>query len=77
MLEKQTSYDHSVTESGCIQVRRIIRILEDGKEISRTYHRHVICPGDDVSNEDERTVLLAKAVHTPECIKAYKALQEV
>ena len=65
MLEKQISYDHSITESGHIQVRRITRIMEDGVEISKSYHRHVVSPGDDVSEEDEMTRKLAEALYTP------------
>ena len=72
MLKKEISYDHSITESGHIQVRRITRILEDGVERGKQYHRHVISPGDDVKDEDERTKLIAGAVHTPKVVKAYK-----
>ncbi|TES88921.1 MAG: hypothetical protein E3J94_07100 [Desulfobacteraceae bacterium] len=73
MLSKQISYDHTVTELGHIQVRQITRIMEDGKELSMSYHRHVISPGDDYSDQDERTQVLANAIHTPEVVKAYKA----
>jgi len=47
--------------------------MEDGKELSKSYHRHVVSPGDDASGQDERTQELAKAIHTPEVIAAYKA----
>lgn len=73
MLEKKVSYDHSITEFGHVQVRRITRIMEDGKEISKSYHRHVISPGESTEGQDERTIELAKAVHTPEVIAAYQA----
>jgi len=72
MLEKKISYDHNITEGGHIQVRQITRIIEDGKEISKTYHRHVVNPGDDIKNQDERTKKIAQAIHTPEVIAAYK-----
>ncbi|MFA5391833.1 MAG: hypothetical protein WC331_10490 [Candidatus Omnitrophota bacterium] len=75
-LSKTISFDHSITEDGNIQVRRITRILEDGVEISKTYHRHVIAPGDDTANEDQRTKSLAGVVHTPEVVTAYRAKQE-
>ena len=73
MLEKKISHDHSITESGSIQVRCITRIMEDGREISRFYHRHVVSPGDDTKDEDERTKKIAKVIHTPEVIATYKA----
>lgn len=72
MLEKQISYEHSITELGHIQVCKITRIVEDGQVLSTTKHRHVVSPGDDVTNEDERTQILAKAIHTPEVIEAYQ-----
>ena len=74
MLEKQISYDHSITESGHIQVRQITRVMEDGKEISKTYHRHVLSPGDDTKNQDERSKQIAKAIWMPEVVAAYKAM---
>jgi len=73
MLKKQISYDHSITELGHIQIRKITRIMEDGKELSKSYHRHVVSPGDDASGQDERTQELIKVIHTPEVIAAYKA----
>ena len=61
-IEKIITYDHQVTVMGDIHVRRVTRIMEDGVEISKTYHRHVVHPQDDVSNEDERTRLLHAAL---------------
>ena len=72
MLKKQISYDHNVTEWGHIQVRQITRIMDDGSEISKTYHRHVLSPGDDVEGQDERSKKIAQAIWTPEVIEAYK-----
>ena len=74
MLEKKVSYDQQITENGVIQVRRITRILEDGLEIGKTYHRHCVSPGDYVNNEDERTKKIAGAIHTPEVISEYNSL---
>ena len=73
MLEKQISFDHSVTEFGHIQVRCITRIIEDGKEISKAYHRHVLSPGDNVDAQDDRSKLIAQAIWTPKVIAIYKA----
>ena len=72
MIDKQVSYDHSLTENGHIQVRQITRLIEDGKEVSKTYHRHVVSPGDDYSCDDERTKKIAAAFHDEATIKAYK-----
>ena len=75
-LIKQITYDHSITELGHIQVRRITRSMEKvGElwvEVGKQYHRHVVSPGDDFVNEDERTKKIAKVVHTAKVIKDYK-----
>ena len=75
-LEKQTTVDLlEVVENGSVQVRIKIAILEDGKEISSTFHRYVVAPGDDYSAEDARVQAICAAVHTDGVIAAYKAAQ--
>jgi hypothetical protein len=64
-----------VLENSCVQVRTRTSILEDGKQISGAYHRHVVAPGDDYSGEDARVQVICAATHTPEVIAAYKAAQ--
>jgi len=59
-----------------VQVRVATVIKRDGEEISRSYHRHVVAPGDDYSAEDDKVKAVCAAVHTPEVIEAYKAAQE-
>jgi hypothetical protein len=76
-LEKITSVDLiEVLENGCIQVRTRTSIMEDGKQISGTFHRHVVAPGDDYSGEDTRVQGVCAALHTPQAIAAYKAAQQ-
>ena len=58
---------------GTIQVRRRDQVLKDGVEIAATYHRHVVHPGDDVSNEDPRVAAIAAATWTEEVVAAYQA----
>jgi len=54
-LTKETVVDKiEVLESGAIQVREAIRVLEDGVVLSQSYHRHVLQPGDDLSGEDQK-----------------------
>lgn len=73
-LEKQIVVDLiEVTENGCVQVRTKTAIVEDGQQISGTFHRHVVAPGDDYSKEDDRVKAICKATHTPAVIAAYKA----
>ena len=76
-LEKQIVVDLiEVVENGCVQVRTKTAIMEDGKQISGTFHRHVVVPGQDYSNEDSRVQAICAATHTPEVIAAYQASQE-
>ena len=77
MLEKQIVVDLIETiENGCVQVRTCTRIIEDGKQISNTFHRHVVAPGADYSAEDAKVQGICVAVHTPEVIAAYQATLE-
>jgi hypothetical protein len=74
MLEKVIIVDRiEVIESGVVQVRTCTRIMEDGKQISGTFHRHVIAPGDDYSAEDAKVQAICTAVHTAGVIAAYQA----
>jgi hypothetical protein len=74
MLEKNVSVDRTeVLENGCVQVRTKTAIMEDGKQISGTFHRHVVAPGDDYSAEDARVKAICKATHTAAVVTAYKA----
>ena len=56
-----------------VQVRTATVIKRDGVEISRSFSRHVIAPGDDVSGEPAEVQAICAAVHTAEIIAAYQA----
>lgn len=76
MLEKLIVISQlEVTESSIVQVRTSTRIMEDGKQLSETYHRHCISPGQDYSQEDAKVQAVCASVHTPEVIAVYQALQ--
>jgi len=64
-----------VVENGSVQVRTKTSIKEDGKEISSTFHRHVVAPGDDYSAEAERVQAICAATHTADVVAAYVAAQ--
>jgi hypothetical protein len=75
-LEKKVVTDLIETlENGTVQVRTKTAILEDGKEISSKFHRHVVAPGADYSAEDAKVQAICAAVHTLEVIAAYEAAQ--
>ena len=73
-LEKVISVDLiEVIENGSIQVRTKTTIMEDGNQISGSFHRHVVAPGDDYSKQDARVQAICKATHTAAVVAAYKA----
>ena len=75
-LEKTQVIDRiEVLENGCVQVRTKTAIMEDGAQISGTFHRHVVAPGDDYSAEDAKVTAICAAVHTAKVIAAYQAAQ--
>ena len=74
MLEKVISVDLiEVLENGSVQVRTKTAIMEDGKQISGNFHRHVVAPGDDYSGEDARVQAICAATHTADVVAAYQA----
>jgi len=73
LIEKTIIDLIQLVESNHIQVRTANIIEKDGTEIARTFHRHVLSPGDDVSNEDARVQTIANAIWTDEVINNYKA----
>lgn len=73
-LEKVEIVDRiEVIENGCVQVRTKTAIMEDGVQISGTFHRHVVVPGADYSEEDAKVQAICSAVHTAGVIAAYQA----
>jgi len=56
-----------------VQVRTDTIIMRDDVEVSRSYHRHVVAPGDDVSGESTEVQAICAAVHTDEIKAAYAA----
>ena len=76
-LEKQVVVDLIETlENGCVQVRTATRILDDGVTVSSSFHRHVVAPGDDYSQEDPKVQAICAAIQTSEVVAAYLATQQ-
>lgn len=77
-LEKKTFNDkvevlHLAAGYPVVQVRTATAILDDGVEISRQFHRHVITPDADLSTEDTDVAAVAAVVFTDEAKAAYAA----
>ena len=57
-----------------VQVRTATVIKRDGKEISRSFHRHIVKPNisaDDLANESTEVQAICNAVHTDAIKTAY------
>lgn len=65
----------NVGDWSVIQVRTKTAIIEDGNELSASFHRHVVSPTDDLSNESAEVVAIANAVFTQEMKDAYTSAQ--
>ena len=72
-LEQIVSYDRIPDDLCRISVRRITRIFDEGKEVSKKYHRSWIMPGDETSKSDVISRAVANKIHTQAIINVYKA----
>ena len=73
-LTEKTIVDKiELIENNSIQVRTATVIEKDGTELTRTFHRHVVAPGADITNEDPKVQAIANAIWTEEVIAAYSA----
>ena len=73
-LTKQTVIDKiEVLEMGQVQVREVTRIIENGNQLSASYHRWVLNPTDSLEGQDAKVVAICNAVWTAEVIEAYQA----
>jgi len=71
-VEEIVTFDRVIEEDGKIAVRRIIRIYDDGIEVSKKYHRSWIMPGDNLDKKDIISTVIAQKIHTPIVIAKYK-----
>jgi hypothetical protein len=75
-LTKQTVIDQiTVTENGIVLYREATRIMEDGKELSKTYHRSSLTPSQDLTGVPANVVAICNVAWTAEVIAAYQAAQ--
>jgi archaellum component FlaF (FlaF/FlaG flagellin family) len=76
-LTKETVVDQiTVTENGIVLFREATRILEDGAEISKKYHRSSLTPGQDLTGVPANVATICNVAWTPEVVAAYQAAQE-
>ena len=70
---KETSIDQiTVTENGTVLYREATCILEDGVQLSKTYHRSSLAPASDLTGIPDNVVAICNVAWTPEVIAAYQ-----
>ena len=75
-LTKQTVVDQiTVTENGIVLYREATRIMEDGNQISQTFHRSSLTPAQDLTGGPDNVVAICNAAWTTEVVAAYQAAQ--
>ena len=73
-LTKSTNVDQiTVAEDGTVFYREATRIMEDGNELSKTYHRNSLVPGQDLTGIPANVVAHCNVAWTAEVIAAYQA----
>ena len=73
-ITKTTSVDQiTVTENGIVLYREATRIMEDDVELTKTYHRSSLTPGQDLTGQPANVVAICNAAWTQEVIDAYNA----
>ena len=68
-IEIVTPYKH-------VQVRKASVVKKDGKELARSFERHVLHPDMDISAEPTEVQTICNVVWTQEVKDAWKAFQE-
>jgi DNA-binding transcriptional LysR family regulator len=75
-LTKTTVIDQiTITENGIVLYREATRIMEDGNQISQTYHRSSLTPAQDLTGVPANVVAICNTAWTAEVIAAYQAEQ--
>ena len=76
-LTKEVAVDQiTVTENGIVLYRQATRIMEDGNQLSQTYHRTSLTPGQDLTGQPENVAAICNLTWTPAVIAAYEAQVE-
>ena len=75
-LTKTTTVDqNTVQDNGSILYREATRIMEDGNQISQTFHRSSLAPAQDLTGIPANVVAICNAAWTAEVVAAYQAAQ--
>ena len=77
-IEKTIEHDkiEVVGQYKAVQIREASVIKEDGKELTRSFHRYVLHPDSDISNETDEVKAICNAVWTDDVKTAWTEFQE-
>jgi hypothetical protein len=73
-ITKTTTVDQiTVTENGIVLYREATRIMEDGNQLSQTFHRTSLTPAQDLTGQPANVVAICNTAWTAEVVAAYLA----
>jgi len=72
-ITKRTELKEEILPDQVIQIRTTTVVEEDGVELARSHHRHVVVPGQDVTGEAQEVQDIAATLWTADVISAYQA----
>ena len=73
-LTKTTNIDQiTISEDGSVFYREATRIMEDGNELSKTYHRSSLTPAQDLTGVPANVVAICNVAWTEAVVAAYQA----
>jgi hypothetical protein len=77
MIIKETIVDQiTVNEYGVVMYREATKIIEDGVELTKKYHRTSLTPGQDLTGQPQKVVDICNLIWTEEVIATYEAQLE-
>ena len=76
-LTERTEIDKiEVVNDWNIQVRQCTTIKRDGQFVSNSFHRWVLTPDMDISDQEQKVKDIANAAWTPEVRQAYETFKQ-
>jgi hypothetical protein len=75
-LTERTEIDKiEIVQQWSIQVRRCTTIERDGEFVSNSFHRWVLNPDYDISDQEQKVKYICNAAWTPEVRQAYETFK--
>jgi hypothetical protein len=76
-LTKTVSVDQiTVENNGIVIFREATLVLENGVELSKTYHRTPVYPGQNLTGKPDNVIAICNVVWTPKIVADFKAALE-